>query len=104
MGLPGGPAELVGVVPAGSAPAALDGQWLPAGMTLAEDADLAGLGLPAELAQRLPAASGSALLLDAAGALVWAGPGERLLRSAGPKPLTTDIDKSTWGKVKELFR
>jgi hypothetical protein len=49
-----------------------------------------------------------ALLVDRSGQPVEAGPGEQLSRIlsrfAAAVELATDVDESTWGKVKELFR
>jgi len=66
--------------------------------------------LPAELAGQLDGAAGFVLLVDAGGRAAASGPGaelgqvlEQAARLLG-KPLATEVDESTWGKVKEIFK
>ena len=48
-----------------------------------------------------------AVLVDGAGNLLREGTGRELYRflaSFSPGPISTDVDDSTWGKIKELFQ
>ena len=55
--------------------------------------------VPAYIKARLDAAEDYFAAIDSEGALRLAGLGQDLLQ-----PLSTEIDESTWGKVKDLFR
>ena len=55
--------------------------------------------VPAYIKARLAADGDYFAAIDSEGALRLAGPGQDLLQ-----PLSTEIDESTWGKVKDLFR
>ena len=55
--------------------------------------------VPAYIKARLDADGDYLAAIDSEGALRLAGPGQDLLQ-----PLSTEIDESTWGKVKDLFR
>ena len=55
--------------------------------------------VPAYIKARLDADGDYFAAIDSEGALRLAGPGQDLLQ-----PLSTEIDESTWGKVKDLFR
>ena len=55
--------------------------------------------VPAYIKARLDAAGDYFAAIDSEGALRLAGLGQDLLQ-----PLSTEIDESTWGKVKDLFR
>ena len=55
--------------------------------------------VPAYIKARLDAAGDYFAAIDSEGALYSAGLGQDLLQ-----PLSTEIDESTWGKVKDLFR
>ena len=55
--------------------------------------------VPAYIKARLDAAEDYFAVVDPEGTLRLAGPGQDLLQ-----PLSTEIDESTWGKVKDLFR
>lgn len=55
--------------------------------------------VPAYIKARLDADGDYFAAIDSAGALHWAGPGQDLLQ-----PLATEVDESTWGKVKDLFK
>ncbi|MDE2808843.1 MAG: hypothetical protein OXN90_10545 [Gemmatimonadota bacterium] len=60
----------------------------------AESADV-----PAYIKARLDADGDYFAAIDSEGTLFLAGPGQDLLQ-----PLSTEVDESTWGKVKDLFR
>lgn len=55
--------------------------------------------VPAYIKVRLDADGDYFAAVDSAGALHLAGPGQGLLQ-----PLSTEVDESTWGKVKDLFK
>lgn len=55
--------------------------------------------VPAYIKARLDADGDYFAAIDSEGALHLAGPGQDLLQ-----PLSTEVDESTWGKVKDLFR
>ena len=55
--------------------------------------------VPAYIKARLDADGDYFAIIDSEGALRLAGLGQDLLQ-----PLSTEIDESTWGKVKDLFR
>lgn len=55
--------------------------------------------VPAYIKARLDADGDYFAAIDSAGTLHWAGPGQDLLQ-----PLATEVDESTWGKVKDLFK
>ena len=63
---------------------------------------------PAGLKDRLSTGVDHALLFDAEGELVASGTGDdfrRILSAVSLEPGTlTEVDESTWGKIKELFR
>jgi hypothetical protein len=67
-------------------------------------AELAAAGLPAGLLADIPSGTDYALLLTSANAVAWAIPGDQLQRHLAHPALTTDIDESTWGKIKEMFQ
>jgi hypothetical protein len=100
---PGGPVEMIGIVPLDCAAVIRQSGWVGTGFTVAVDTDLTSVGLPADLMESVPAGPDCALLLDGDNRVVWAVPGAKLA-VAGGQSVATDIDKSTWGKVKELFR
>lgn len=66
--------------------------------------------LPGALAGHLDSEAGYALLVDAAGQQAAAGSGAELPRVMGlaasllQLPIPTEVDESTWGKVKEIFK
>ena len=79
-----------------------DGQVLAAteGLTLWSAAMAAqSPEVPAYIKARLDADGDYFAAIDSKGALQLAGPGQDLLQ-----PLATEVDESTWGKVKDLFR
>ena len=55
--------------------------------------------VPAYIKARLDADGDYFAAVDSEGALYLAGPGQGLLQ-----PLSTEVDESTWGKVKDLFK
>lgn len=55
--------------------------------------------VPAYIKARLDADGDYLAAIDSEGTLYLAGPGQDLLQ-----PLSTEVDESTWGKVKDLFR
>lgn len=55
--------------------------------------------VPAYIKARLDADGDYFAAIDSAGTLYWAGPGRDLLQ-----PVATEVDESTWGKVKDLFK
>ena len=55
--------------------------------------------VPAYIKARLDADGDYFAAIDSEGTLHLAGPGQDLLQ-----PLSTEVDESTWGKVKDLFR
>ena len=55
--------------------------------------------VPAYIKARLNAAGDYFAAVDSEGTLYLAGPGQDLLQ-----PLSTEVDETTWGKVKDLFR
>ena len=55
--------------------------------------------VPAYIKARLDADGDYFAAVDREGTLRLAGPGQDLLQ-----PLSTEVDESTWGKVKDLFR
>ena len=55
--------------------------------------------VPAYIKVRLDADGDYFAAIDSEGTLYLAGPGQDLLQ-----PLSTEVDESTWGKVKDLFR
>ena len=55
--------------------------------------------VPAYIKARLDADGDYFAAVDSAGALFLAGPGQDLLH-----PLSTEVDETTWGKVKDLFK
>ena len=81
---------------------ARDGQVLAAteGLTL-WSATMAAQSpeVPAYIKARLDADGDYFAAIDSEGALQLAGPGQDLLQ-----PLSTEVDESTWGKVKDLFK
>ena len=66
------------------------------------------MDLPAALAEQIEDGAGDyAVLVDATGRVVAGGPGENLaslLEALVPKRRATEIDESTWGKIKVLFK
>lgn len=67
-------------------------------------------GLPAELSGHLDSAAGFVLLVDANGRAAASGAGtelnqvlDRAVLMLGGQ-LATEVDESTWGKVKEIFK
>ncbi len=67
-------------------------------------------GLPAELSGHLDSAAGFVLLVDGKGRAAAYGPGtelkavlERAALLLGDRG-STEVDESTWGKVKEIFK
>ena len=63
--------------------------------------------LPAKLMNQLIGESDYALLFDGKGELVASGAGDefsRILSIVSLKADRTEVDESTWGKIKELFR
>jgi hypothetical protein len=66
--------------------------------------------LPAELSGHLDSAAGFVLLVDARGRAAASGTGDALnqmLERAAQwlgAPVSTEVDESTWGKVKEIFK
>lgn len=73
---------------------AVEGLTLWSATMAAESADV-----PAYIKARLDADGDYFAAIDSEGALQLAGPGQDLLQ-----PLSTEVDESTWGKVKDLFR
>ena len=73
---------------------AVKGLTLWSATMAAESADV-----PAYIKARLDADGDYFAAIDSEGALQLAGPGQDLLQ-----PLSTEVDESTWGKVKDLFR
>jgi hypothetical protein len=74
---------------------------------LAPEAVAADPGLPAELKAPGGGAGDYVLLLDGSGRTLAGGPGEGLaplLAGLAREILSTDVDDSTWGKIKELFQ
>ena len=55
--------------------------------------------VPAYIKARLDADGDYFAAIDSEGDLYLAGPGQDMLQ-----PLSTEVDESTWGKVKDLFR
>ena len=55
--------------------------------------------VPAYIKARLDADGDYFAVVDSEGAVHWAGPGQDVLQ-----PLSTEVDESTWGKVKDLFK
>ena len=55
--------------------------------------------VPAYIKARLDANGDYFAAVDSEGILYLAGPGQNLLQ-----PLSTEVDESTWGKVKDLFK
>ena len=55
--------------------------------------------VPAYIKARLNVAGDYFAVVDSEGTLYLAGPGQDLLQ-----PLSTEVDETTWGKVKDLFR
>ena len=55
--------------------------------------------VPAYIKARLDADGDYFAAVDSEGTLYLAGPGQNLLQ-----PLSTEVDESTWGKVKDLFK
>ena len=55
--------------------------------------------VPAYIKVRLDADGDYFAAVDSEGTLYLAGPGQNLLQ-----PLSTEVDESTWGKVKDLFK
>jgi hypothetical protein len=80
---------------------ARDGQWAAVeGLTLWSAAMAAqSPEVPAYIKARLDADGDYFAAIDPEGTLRLAGPGQDLLQ-----PLSTEVDESTWGKVKDLFR
>lgn len=67
----------------------------------------ARISMPAELEVLFAHEKDHAILVDAFGHLVAEGPGSELssvLAYAGNGSIITEIDESTWGKIKELFQ
>ena len=61
--------------------------------------------MPPAVKGRFTAPEDYALLLDRDGRLVASGTGQELHRLLGAfAPVSTDVDESTWGKIKELFQ
>ena len=81
---------------------ARDGQMLTEveGLTLWSTAMAAqSPEVPAYIKARLDADGDYFATVDSEGTLHLAGPGQDLLQ-----PLSTEVDESTWGKVKDLFK
>ena len=81
---------------------ARDGQMLAEveGLTLWSTAMAAqSPEVPAYIKARLDADGDYFAAVDSEGTLYLAGPGQNLLQ-----PLSTEVDESTWGKVKDLFK
>ena len=74
--------------------AEVEGLTLWSATMAAESADV-----PAYIKARLDADGDYFAAIDSEGTLFLAGPGQDLLQ-----PLSTEVDESTWGKVKDLFR
>ena len=74
--------------------AKVEGLTLWSATMAAESADV-----PAYIKARLDADGDYFAAIDSEGTLFLAGPGQDLLQ-----PLSTEVDESTWGKVKDLFR
>ena len=74
--------------------AEVEGLTLWSDTMAAESADV-----PAYIKARLDADGDYFAAIDSEGTLFLAGPGQDLLQ-----PLSTEVDESTWGKVKDLFR
>ena len=67
----------------------------------------ARIEMPAELESFFAHENDHAILVDADGRIVADGPGSdlaRVLAQAGNRGVVTEIDESTWGKIKELFQ
>ena len=67
----------------------------------------ARIEMPAELESFFAHENDHAILVDADGRIVADGPGSdlsRVLAHVGNRGLVTEIDESTWGKIKELFQ
>ena len=63
--------------------------------------------LPAILRAQLEREEDYALLVDSSGRLVRVGTGRelgRIFSSLADEDVSTDVDESTWGKIKELFQ
>ena len=73
---------------------AIEGLTLWSATMAAESADV-----PAYIKARLDADGDYFAAIDSEGTLFLAGPGQDLLQ-----PLSTEVDETTWGKVKDLFR
>ena len=67
----------------------------------------ARIEMPPELESLFAHENDHAILVDADGRIVADGPGSdlsRVLAHVGNRGLVTEIDESTWGKIKELFQ
>lgn len=105
----GEPMRLVGVLrldpgDAATATAALDQLQPRLAYPIAASTQLAHAGIPAGLLAAIPPDTDYALLLTGSGAVAWAVPGEQLPSRLQAAAISTDIDESTWGKIKELFQ
>lgn len=85
--------RLVAIVRDGQGPT-IEGLTLWSGARAAQSS-----AVPAYIKARLDADGDYFAAIDSAGTLHWAGPGQDLLQ-----PLATEVDESTWGKVKDLFK
>ena len=85
--------RLVAIARDGQGPT-LEGLTLWSGARAAQSS-----AVPAYIKARLDADGDYFAAIDSAGTLHWAGPGQDLLQ-----PLATEVDESTWGKVKDLFK
>ena len=75
-------------------PAAVEGLTLWSVAMVAQSPEV-----PAYIKARLDADGDYFAAVDSEGTLYLAGPGQNLLQ-----PLSTEVDESTWGKVKDLFK
>lgn len=69
-----------------------------------DSADLEQAGLPADVLTHVPEDGDYALLLTSDNALQWVVPGADVRARLEGAPKSTDINDSTWGKIKELFQ
>ena len=107
----GRPLQVLGLVQRPSDPAALAQLRLQEGISFElVDAAAPHPGLPAELSPQLDSPAGFALLLDSKGRVAAAGPAAELNQVLAQAALllegqvATEVDESTWGKVKEIFK
>jgi hypothetical protein len=66
--------------------------------------ELSLAGVPPGLLADIPADMDYVLLLTGSSTVAWTAPGEQLPSRLQAAQLSTDIDESTWGKIKELFQ